>query len=82
MLLIMKAYRSQFFFVLLISISEGRAIFIAYFPASRTISVVMVNPYQNRDLSPSFLEKQFREACQALSVQPPPRNGITFRVSF
>lgn len=70
------------YFMLLISISEGRAIFIGYFPASRTISVVVVNPYQNRDLSPSILEKQYRDACQALSIQPPPRNGITFRVSF
>lgn len=69
-------------FMLLISISEGRAIFIGYFPASRTISVVVVNPYQNRDLSPSILEKQYRDACQALTVQPPPRNGIAFRVSF
>ncbi|KAF3455292.1 hypothetical protein FNV43_RR05740 [Rhamnella rubrinervis] len=68
------------YFYLYHSISEGRAIFIVYFPASRTISVVVVNPYQNRDLSASFLEKQFREACQALSIQPPPRNGITFRV--
>ena len=44
------------FFYLYHSISEGRAIYIGYFPASRTISVVVVNPYQNKDLSPSFLE--------------------------
>ncbi|XP_065634458.1 DNA polymerase epsilon catalytic subunit A [Quercus suber] len=71
------------FFYLYHSISEGRAIYIGYFPASRTISVVVVNPYQNKDLSPSFLEKQFREACQALSVEPPPpRNGVIFKVDY
>ena len=65
------------------SLSEGRAIFVVYFPASKTIYVVVVNPYQNKDLSPSFLEKQFRDACQALSVEPPPpRNGVTFKVSL
>lgn len=42
----------------------------------------MVNPYQNKDLSPSFLEKLFRDACQALSVQPPPRNGIIIKVNL
>ncbi|XP_075636199.1 DNA polymerase epsilon catalytic subunit A-like [Castanea sativa] len=71
------------FFYLYNSISEGRAIYIGYFPASRTISVVVVNPYQNKDLLPSFLEKQFREACQALSVEPPPpRNGVIFKVDY
>ncbi|XP_021832845.1 DNA polymerase epsilon catalytic subunit A-like isoform X1 [Prunus avium] len=70
------------FFYLYQSTSEGRAIFIAYFPASRTITIVVVNPYQNKDLSASFLEKQFREACQALSIQPPPRNGISIKVEY
>ncbi|XP_034220092.1 DNA polymerase epsilon catalytic subunit A-like isoform X4 [Prunus dulcis] len=70
------------FFYLYQSTSEGRAIFIAYFPSSRTITVVVVNPYQNKDLSASFLEKQFREACQALSIQPPPRNGIIIKVDY
>ncbi|KAM5584440.1 DNA polymerase epsilon catalytic subunit A-like [Rosa sericea] len=70
------------FFYLYHSISEGRAIFVAYFPASRTIIVVVVNPYQNKDLSPSFLEKQFRDACQALSLQLPPRNGIIIKVDY
>lgn len=69
-------------YLLNFSVSEGRAIFVVYFPASRTISVVVVNSYQNKDLSPSFLEKQFRDACQALSVEPPPRNGIMFEVSL
>ncbi|KAK9939850.1 hypothetical protein M0R45_016532 [Rubus argutus] len=62
--------------------SEGRAIYAVYFPASRTITVVVVNPYQNKDLSPSFLEKQFREACQALSLELPPRNGIIMKVDY
>lgn len=64
------------------SISEGRAIYVGYFPASRTISVVVVNPFQNKELSPSIIEKQFREACEALSIEPPqPRNGISFKVN-
>ncbi|XP_050369951.1 DNA polymerase epsilon catalytic subunit A-like [Argentina anserina] len=62
--------------------SEGRGIYVAYFPASRAISVVVVNPYQNKDLSPSFLEKLFREACQALSLELPPRNGIIIKVDY
>ncbi|KAM1255671.1 hypothetical protein ACFX1Q_029918 [Malus domestica] len=70
------------FFYLYQSTSEGRAIYIAYFPSSTTIKVVVVNPYQNKDLSPSFLEKLFRDACQTLSVQPPPRNGIIIKVDY
>ncbi|XP_048444807.1 DNA polymerase epsilon catalytic subunit A isoform X2 [Pyrus x bretschneideri] len=70
------------FFYLYQSTSEGRAIYIAYFPASATITVVVVNPYQNKDLSPSFLEKLFRDACQTLSIQPPPRNGIIIKVDY
>ncbi|KAL5555227.1 hypothetical protein UlMin_037463 [Ulmus minor] len=71
------------FFYLYHSISEGRAIYVLYFPTSKTVSVVIVNPFQNKDLSPSFLEKQFRDACQALSVQPsPPGSGIIFKVEY
>ncbi|KAL6341762.1 hypothetical protein AAG906_038006 [Vitis piasezkii] len=56
---------------------------VGYFPASRTISVVVVNPFQNKELSPSIIEKQFREACEALSIEPPqPRNGISFKVDY
>lgn len=63
------------------SISEGRAMYFGYFPSSRTISVVVVNPYQNKELSPSILEKQYREACQAMSIDPPlPQNGSIFKV--
>ena len=65
------------------SISDGRALYVGYFPASRTISVVVVNPFQNKELSPSIIEKQFREACEALSIEPPqPRNGISFKVNY
>ncbi|KAI7983738.1 DNA polymerase epsilon catalytic subunit A [Camellia lanceoleosa] len=71
------------FFYLYHSISEGRAIYVGYFPASRTISVVVVNPFQNKELSPHILEKQFREACQALSIEPPmPRDSINFKVDY
>ncbi|XP_059627348.1 DNA polymerase epsilon catalytic subunit A-like [Cornus florida] len=71
------------FFYLYHSISEGRAIYVGYFPASRTISVVVVNPFQNKELSPHILEKQFREACQALSIEPPmARDSISFKVDY
>lgn len=70
------------FFYLYQSISEGRAISIGYFPTSRTIYFVVVNPYQNKDLSPSFLEKQFREACQAVSVELPPSNGVIIKLDY
>ncbi|OAY51429.1 DNA polymerase epsilon catalytic subunit A [Manihot esculenta] len=71
------------FFYLYHSISEGRAIFVMYLPLLRSLSVVVVNPYQNKDLSPSFLERQFREASHALSIEPPPpRNGVVFKVEY
>lgn len=71
------------FFYLYHSISEGRAIFASYLPALRTISVVVVNPHQNRDLSASFLERQFREACQTLAVELSTlQDGITFKVDY
>ncbi|KAM7522501.1 hypothetical protein LguiA_012403 [Lonicera macranthoides] len=71
------------FFYLYHSISEGRAIYVGYFPISRIISVVVVNPFQNKELSSHILEKQFREACQALSTQTPiQRDGISFKVDY
>lgn len=43
---------------------------------------MVVNPFQNKELSPHILEKQFRDACHALSVEPSvPRDGISFTVS-
>ncbi|XP_020701921.2 DNA polymerase epsilon catalytic subunit A isoform X1 [Dendrobium catenatum] len=57
------------FFYLYHSLSEGRAIYVLYFQVSGTISVVIVNPFQNKELSSSLLEKQFREACQAMSLE-------------
>ncbi|TKY67092.1 DNA polymerase epsilon catalytic subunit A [Spatholobus suberectus] len=70
------------FFYFYHSISEGRAIYVGYFPASKAITVVVVNPYQNKDLSPTFLERQFHDACQALSIEPPQKNGINFKVDY
>lgn len=63
------------------SISAGRAVYLVYFPSSETLLVLVVNPYQNKDLSPAILERQFREACQALSSKPPPQNDILYKVS-
>ncbi|KAI3971229.1 hypothetical protein MKX01_021996 [Papaver californicum] len=57
------------YFYLYHSISEARAIYATYFPASSTILAVVVNPFQNKELTTSILEKQFREACHALSVE-------------
>ncbi|ESW04397.1 hypothetical protein PHAVU_011G091900 [Phaseolus vulgaris] len=74
--------QSLSFFYLYHSISEGRAIYVGYFPASKAISVVVVNPYQNKDLSPNFLERQFHDACQTLSIEPPLRNDINFKVDY
>ncbi|CAN6479373.1 unnamed protein product [Victoria cruziana] len=58
------------FFYLYHSLSEGRGVFVTYIPASSAVSVVVLNPYQNKELSLSLLERQFREACQALTVDP------------
>ncbi|KAL5974611.1 hypothetical protein ACLOJK_031281 [Asimina triloba] len=47
------------------------------------IVVVVVNPFQNKELSPSLLEKQFRDACLALSVEPSSHgNSITCKVDY
>lgn len=71
------------YFYLYHSISEGRAMYVGYFPASKVISVVVVNPFQNKELSPSIVEKQFREACHTISIEPsPPKSGITFKVEY
>ncbi|KAK7262191.1 hypothetical protein RJT34_29753 [Clitoria ternatea] len=70
------------FFYLYHSISEGRAVYVGYFPASKAMSVVVVNPFQNKDISANFLERQFHDACQALSIEPPKRNDINFKVDY
>ncbi|KAK4760568.1 hypothetical protein SAY87_005461 [Trapa incisa] len=64
-------------------ICEGRAIYAGHFPALRTVYVVVVNPFQNRDLTPSYLEKQFRDACQTLDIESPLLQGVArFKVDY
>ncbi|KAJ0887133.1 putative DNA-directed DNA polymerase [Helianthus annuus] len=71
------------FFYLYHSISDQRGIYLVYFPSRSTIHAVMVTPVQNKELSPHILEKQFREACHALSIKPPmPRDAFTFKVDY
>ncbi|KAL6577446.1 DNA polymerase epsilon catalytic subunit A [Orobanche minor] len=71
------------FFYLYHSISDGRAMYVAYFPASSQISVEVVSPFQSKELSPQMLERQFHEASQALSSQPSlPNEGIAFKVDY
>ncbi|KAK6138431.1 hypothetical protein DH2020_027841 [Rehmannia glutinosa] len=65
------------------NISDSRAMYVAYFPASSQIYVVVVSPFQSKELSPQMLERQFREASQALSFQlPMPNEGVTFKVDY
>ncbi|EHA8586834.1 hypothetical protein COCNU_scaffold001050G000020 [Cocos nucifera] len=70
------------FFYLYHSMSEGRAIYVIYFPVSSTIFAVVVNPFQNKELSSSLLEKLFREACQTLSIEPPTAGSATYKVDY
>ncbi|VFQ71576.1 unnamed protein product [Cuscuta campestris] len=71
------------FFYLYHSVSEGRAVYVGYFPASKMISVVVVNPFQNKELTSHVLERQFREACQTLSSHPMmEKEGIGFKVEY
>nr|XP_019702821.2 DNA polymerase epsilon catalytic subunit A isoform X2 [Elaeis guineensis] len=70
------------FFYLYHSMSEGRAIYVIYFPVSYTIFAVVVNPFQNKELSSSLLERLFREACQTLSVEPPMAGSATYKVEY
>ncbi|XP_039789737.1 DNA polymerase epsilon catalytic subunit A-like isoform X3 [Panicum virgatum] len=67
------------FFYLYHSLSEGRAVYVFYFPTSFRILAVVVNPFRNKEISPSFLEKQFRDACQALGSVP---ENLTFHVDY
>ncbi|KAH7671411.1 DNA polymerase epsilon subunit 1 protein [Dioscorea alata] len=75
--------RNVSFFYLYHSLSDGRALYAIYFPVSCTVLVVVVNPFQNRELSSSLLERQFREACQGLSNKSPlQENNTTFKVDY
>lgn len=57
--------------------------FVAYFPASSQIAAVVVSPFQSKELSSQMLDRQFREANQALSLQTPMDNeDITFKVKL
>ncbi|KAH6814720.1 DNA polymerase epsilon catalytic subunit [Perilla frutescens var. frutescens] len=74
---------SYTFFYLYHSICDGRAMYVAYFPASSQIAVVVVSPFQSKELSSQMLDRQFREASQALTLQPPmPNEGIAFKVDY
>lgn len=43
----------------------------------------MINPVQHRELSANIIEKQFREACQSLSIDlPMSRDASNFKVMF
>ncbi|XP_052142334.1 DNA polymerase epsilon catalytic subunit A-like isoform X2 [Oryza glaberrima] len=67
------------FFYLYHSLSEGRGVYVMYFPTSFRIHAVVVNPFRNKELSPSFLEKQYQDACQALGSL---HENITFLVDY
>lgn len=46
------------------------------------MSAVVVNPYGDKELLPSALERQFRDGCQELSLESLFWDGIVFQVSF
>ncbi|KAJ4762241.1 Dna polymerase epsilon catalytic subunit a [Rhynchospora pubera] len=54
------------FFYLYHSLSEGRGVYVIYFPVSSAINAIVVNPVRNRELTSGLLEKNFREACQTI----------------
>ncbi|PHT69169.1 DNA polymerase epsilon catalytic subunit B [Capsicum annuum] len=71
------------FFYLYHSASDARAIYVGHFPASKMIHVVVVNPFQNKELSPHILERHFYEGCQTLSGQPiTQKDGVSFKVDY
>ncbi|KAF3639480.1 DNA polymerase epsilon catalytic subunit B [Capsicum annuum] len=71
------------FFYLYHSASDVRAIYVGHFPASKMIHVVVVNPFQNKELSPHILERHFYEGCQTLSGQPiTQKDGVSFKVDY
>ncbi|XP_055836278.1 DNA polymerase epsilon catalytic subunit A-like [Solanum dulcamara] len=71
------------FFYLYHSVSDVRAIYVGHFPVSKMIHAVVVNPFQNKELSPNVLERHFYEACQTLSGQPiTEKEGISFKLDY
>ncbi|KAJ8568462.1 hypothetical protein K7X08_027995 [Anisodus acutangulus] len=71
------------FFYLYHSVSDGRAIYVGHFPASKMIHVVVVNLFQNKELSPHILERHYYEASQTLSGQPiTQKEGVSFKVDY
>ncbi|PHU03714.1 DNA polymerase epsilon catalytic subunit A [Capsicum chinense] len=71
------------FFYLYHSASDVRAIYVGHFPASKMIHVVVVNPFQNKELSPHILERHFYEGCQTLSGLPiTQKDGVSFKVDY
>ncbi|PWA94332.1 DNA polymerase epsilon catalytic subunit [Artemisia annua] len=62
---------------------EVEGIYLVYFPSWSTIHAVVVTPYKNKELSPQGLNKQFREACQALSIEAPISvDASSFKVDY
>lgn len=68
--------------MLVCSTSTLRAIYVLYCHASKLMSAVVVNPYGDKELLPSALERQFRDGCQELSLESLFWDGIVFQVSF
>ncbi|KAI5066379.1 hypothetical protein GOP47_0019003 [Adiantum capillus-veneris] len=54
------------------SASDVRGLYALYTPSSSTISIVVVNPFNNKEVSIAQLEKQFRDAAQTSSTS----NGL------
>lgn len=79
--LFLKMFSS--FFASDCSSSDGRAMYVLYLSTPGIISVVVVNPFQNKELTSSLLEKLFREACRASSMGNALQDhGISFKVQF
>lgn len=70
------------FFYLYHSVSDVRAIYVGHFPTSKMIHVVVVNPFQNKELSSHILERHFFEACQTFSGSITQKEGISFKVDY
>lgn len=70
------------FFYLYHSASEGRGLYALYSPVSSIVSVVVVNPFQNRELSSSQLEKQFREGFRGSGLSNRDNHSDSFPTIF